>query len=132
VNKVGDVAHNESFTGFKSKEHCRVTARVDACYQHHLQRRRRFNHINTIFFLLKNGERITVYGRTYNCDHDSSYILVCLFYDFSAYVFSACISQSQFRPTFKLTAGAARLKIENLQNPTFGSCAAASLLNSSG
>ncbi len=68
VNKVGDVAHNESFTGFKSKEHCRVTARVNACYQHHLQRRRsrrriRFNHINTIIFLLKNGERRTVYGR---------------------------------------------------------------------
>jgi hypothetical protein len=64
MNKVGDVAHNESFTGFKSKEHCRVTARVDACYQHHLpKRRRRFNHINTMFFLLKNGERRTVYGR---------------------------------------------------------------------
>jgi hypothetical protein len=70
--------------------------------------------------------------RTYIRDHDSSYILVCLFYDFSSYVFSACISQSQFRPTFNLTAGAARSKIENLQNPTFGSCAAASLLNSSG
>jgi hypothetical protein len=64
VNKVGDVAHNESFTGFKSKEHCRVTARVDACYQHHLhsrRRRRRRNHINTISSLEKWGKKNCVW-----------------------------------------------------------------------
>lgn len=38
VNKVGNVTNNESFPSFKSKEHCWVTARVDACDQHHLQR----------------------------------------------------------------------------------------------
>jgi len=70
VNKVGDVAHNESLTGFKSKEHCRVTARVDACYQHHLKRRRKKTkkkkkiqpHQYHIFSLEK-WERRTVYGR---------------------------------------------------------------------
>jgi hypothetical protein len=52
---------------------------------------------------LKNGERRTVNGRPpphiYSWSW-FSYILVCLFYDFSSYVLSACISQSQFRPTF--------------------------------
>ncbi len=38
VHQSGHIAHHESFTGFKSKEHCGVTARIDACDEHHLQK----------------------------------------------------------------------------------------------
>jgi hypothetical protein len=37
VHQSGHIAHHESFAGFKSKEHCGVTARIDACDEHHLQ-----------------------------------------------------------------------------------------------
>jgi hypothetical protein len=38
VHQSGHIAQHESFTGFKSKEHCGVTARIDACDDHHLQK----------------------------------------------------------------------------------------------